>query len=186
MKGLQIIGDKGSGKSTLILKIGEILRNNGIKPTYIKHCHHRIKLSEKDERFFKNFSAFYLIDDRGLISFKEKFSFEEIFLQDGFFLIEGFKKENIFPKILCCRGKNKGNFKADYLINMEGNWEAEIKKILKKIIGEKKIEIEVLQGNEFLEMKPFLKEMLKNILISFFKSLKLKEEKWIKIYLKVR
>lgn len=186
MKGLQIIGDKGSGKSTLILKIGEILNNDGIKPIYIKHCHHRIKLKEKDERFLKNFSAFFLIDDKGVFSFKEKFSFEEILLQDGFFLIEGFKNEDIFPKILCLRGKNKGNFNANYFINMEENWEDEIKKILKKIMEEKKIDIEVLQGNELLAMKPFLKEMLKSILISFFKNLKLKEEKWIKIYLKVK
>lgn len=195
MKGIQIIGEKGQGKSTVALKIAELLKKQGINSVYIKHCHHEINISEKDEKFLKYFSKAIITDNEKIVSYKLNENNKDIFLQEDFIVLEGFKEKKIFPRILCSKKEKEGektinNFEYKININDE-RWQEKIHEILNdlkeaaiKDVEQK--EIHVLQGERELELKPFIKKILKDILISFFQNLKLEETNWITIYLKIK
>jgi molybdopterin-guanine dinucleotide biosynthesis adapter protein len=113
----QIVGYQNSGKTTIILKIIEILKNEGIKSATIKHHGHGGRpdiLSEKDSAKHINAGAvaslvegegrLCLQADETALTLEEQIRFVEFFRPD-IILIEGHKMKS-YPKLLILRDEN--------------------------------------------------------------------------------
>lgn len=113
----QIVGYQNSGKTTIILKIIEILKNEGIKSATIKHHGHGGRpdiLSQKDSAKHINAGAVAsLVEGEGRIclqadetalTLEEQIRFVEFFRPD-IILIEGHKMKS-YPKLLILRDEN--------------------------------------------------------------------------------
>ncbi|MDF2791271.1 MAG: molybdopterin-guanine dinucleotide biosynthesis protein MobB, partial [Neobacillus sp.] len=113
----QIVGYQNSGKTTIILKIIEFLKNEGIKSATIKHHGHGGRpdiLSEKDSAKHINAGAVAsLVEGEGrlclqadeiALTLEEQIRFVEFFRPD-IILIEGHKMKS-YPKLLILRDEN--------------------------------------------------------------------------------
>ena len=113
----QIVGYQNSGKTTIILKIIEILKNEGIKSATIKHHGHGGRpdiLSQKDSAKHINAGAvaslvegegrLCLQADETALTLEEQIRFVEFFRPD-IILIEGHKMKS-YPKLLILRDEN--------------------------------------------------------------------------------
>ncbi|MFS0778965.1 molybdopterin-guanine dinucleotide biosynthesis protein B [Neobacillus sp. 3P2-tot-E-2] len=113
----QIVGYQNSGKTTIILKIIEILKNEGIKSATIKHHGHGGRpdiLSQKDSAKHINAGAvaslvegdgrICLQADETALTLEEQIRFVEFFRPD-IILIEGHKMKS-YPKLLILRDEN--------------------------------------------------------------------------------
>ncbi len=186
MKGVQIVGKKGSGKSTVALIIGKILKEKKIKSIYIKHSHHKLNLPEKDLKFLNFYSKVLVLSDETSVEYKKDYNLSEIDFLDYFVVLEGFKEKKFFPKILCYKDEKEKEEEADFYLDInEKGLDKKLEKILMNLNEKENNYFEIWEGNELFNLKPFLKNMLKEILTSFFKNLKLRKGKWIKIVLKI-
>ena len=113
----QVVGYQDSGKTTIILKLIEILKNEGIKSAAIKHHGHGGRpdiLSQKDSAKHINAGAVAsLVEGEGrlclqadeiALTLEEQIRFMDFFHPD-IILIEGHKKQS-YPKLLILRNEN--------------------------------------------------------------------------------
>jgi molybdopterin-guanine dinucleotide biosynthesis adapter protein len=113
----QIVGYQNSGKTTIILKLIEILKNEGFKSVTIKHHGHGGRpdiLSQKDSAKHINAGAVAsLVEGEGrlclqadeiALTLEEQIRFMDFFRPD-IILIEGHKSKS-YPKLLILRDEN--------------------------------------------------------------------------------
>jgi molybdopterin-guanine dinucleotide biosynthesis adapter protein len=113
----QIVGYQNSGKTTIILKMIAILKNEGIKSATIKHHGHGGRpevLSEKDSaKHIKAGAVASLVEGEGrlclqadetTLTLEEQIRFVDYFRPD-IILIEGHKMK-AYPKLLILRNEN--------------------------------------------------------------------------------
>jgi molybdopterin-guanine dinucleotide biosynthesis adapter protein len=113
----QVVGYQNSGKTTLILKLIEALKNEGIKSVTIKHHGHGGRpdvIPQKDSsRHLEAGALAALVEgdgrlvlqaDGSFLSLDEQIRFMDFFHPD-IILIEGHKKQS-YPKLLLLRDEN--------------------------------------------------------------------------------
>ncbi|MCG8569494.1 MAG: molybdopterin-guanine dinucleotide biosynthesis protein B [Spirochaetes bacterium] len=106
MKVVQIVGYKNSGKTTLILKILQLLGEKGLKCAVIKSSHSLIKHSQTDSGLFFQQGAdpVLLHTPNALMIQTQKKDllclFRQYHEQVDFMLLEGFKSVKL-PRIVC-------------------------------------------------------------------------------------
>lgn len=140
----QIVGYQNSGKTTIITKLIEILKNEGFKSVTIKHHGHGGRpdiLSEKDSAKHINAGAaaslvegegrLCLQADETALTLEEQIKLVDFFCPD-IILIEGHKKKS-YPKLVIIRDENDLSLISD-LSN------------IKAVIVWKKELIEVVRG----------------------------------------
>jgi molybdopterin-guanine dinucleotide biosynthesis protein B len=137
VKAVGIIGYHKSGKTTLGVKLCKELANKGLRVGVVKHVSCELQFADADSSRYRAFasvvaaasSAEAEIIVKGEKSLKEMLRY---CADCDFVLVEGFKKESLFPKIVCLREKEEkeelfdgvelftASFKegiADYLIS---------------------------------------------------------------------
>jgi molybdopterin-guanine dinucleotide biosynthesis adapter protein len=143
----QIAGYQNSGKTTVVLKLIEFLKNEGYKTATIKHHGHGGRpdiLSEKDSSMHINAGAVAsLVEGEGRICLQadetaltldEQIRFVNFFCPD-FILIEGHKKKS-YPKLLLIRDENDLS-----LISVVSNiqtvmvWKKELVDVVKELLA---------------------------------------------------
>ena len=111
MRVIGITGYKKSGKTTLTLKLSNELTRKGYKVAVVKHTNGDLDLSNSDTSKYKEeLTQVAAINSKESIIFlKNKNNLDEIikYFEADIILIEGFKKENTFPKIVCLREENE-------------------------------------------------------------------------------
>jgi molybdopterin-guanine dinucleotide biosynthesis adapter protein len=120
----QVVGYQDSGKTTIILKLIEILKNEGIKSATIKHHGHGGRpdiLSQKDSAKHINAGAvaslvegggrLCLQADETALTLEDQIRFVDFFRPD-IILIEGHKKES-YPKLLILRDESDFSLISD-------------------------------------------------------------------------
>ena len=137
MKAVGIIGYKKSGKTTLGVKLCKELASKGLRVGVIKHVSCELRLSDADSSRYKPFASVVAAAspvEAEIIVKGEKSLDDMLRYCSGcdLVLVEGFKKERLFPKIVCLREKEEkeelldglelftASFKegiADYLIS---------------------------------------------------------------------
>lgn len=164
----QIVGYQNSGKTTLILKLIEILKKEGFKTVTIKHHGHGGKpdiLSQKDSAKHINAGAvaslvegegrlILQVDETALI-LEEQIRFMNFFSPD-IILIEGHKKKS-YPKLLILRDENDLSLIAEV---------CNIKTVIvwnKELIEEvrRKLEVPVFHITEEMALTEISKELKK-------------------------
>ncbi|PAE39367.1 molybdopterin-guanine dinucleotide biosynthesis protein B [Bacillus sp. 7884-1] len=113
----QVVGYQNSGKTTFILKLIELLKNEGIKSVTIKHHGHGGRpdvIPQKDSsRHLKAGALAALVEgdgrlvlqvDESFLTLDEQIRFMDFF-QPDIILIEGHKKQ-AYPKLLILRNEN--------------------------------------------------------------------------------
>lgn len=104
IKGVQVVGYKGSGKSTFIKKISAKLKEMGCKVTIVKHACHELLLNEKDRKMVEQCERYIVTsNNHSLIYIPAELKFlQTVSLMTGDVLIvEGFKNSNYMPQIVC-------------------------------------------------------------------------------------
>ena len=111
MRVIGITGYKKSGKTTLTLKLSNELTRKGYKVAVVKHTNGDLDLSNSDTSKYKEeLTQVAAINSKESIIFlKNKNNLDEIikYFEADIILIEGFKKENTFPKIVCLREESE-------------------------------------------------------------------------------
>jgi molybdopterin-guanine dinucleotide biosynthesis adapter protein len=139
LKALGIIGYHKSGKTTLGLRLCEEFANRGLRVGVIKHVSCELRLADADSSRYRPFASVIAaaspaeaeIIVRGEKTLEDMLRYCE---KCDLILVEGFKKERMFPKIVCLREKEEekelfdglelftASFKegiADYLISSD-------------------------------------------------------------------
>ena len=111
MRVIGITGYKKSGKTTLTLKLSNELVKRGYKVAVVKHTNRDLDLSNSDTSKYKEIltQVAAITSKESVIFLKNKKNLEEIikYFEADIVLIEGFKKENTFPKIVCLREESE-------------------------------------------------------------------------------
>lgn len=152
----QIVGYQNSGKTTIITKLIEILKNEGFKSVTIKHHGHGGRpdiLSEKDSAKHINAGAaaslvegegrLCLQADETALTLEEQIKLVDFFCPD-IILIEGHKKKS-YPKLVIIRDENDLSLISD-LSN------------IKSVIVRKKELIDVVRGQLEIPVFPITEE----------------------------
>lgn len=141
MKAVGIIGYHKSGKTALGLKLCREFSNRGLRVGVIKHVSCELRLVETDSSRYRPFASVVAAasPEEAEIIVKGKKRLEDMFrycTDCDMILVEGFKKERLFPKIVCLREKEEeeelfdglelftASFKegvADYLISSDSH-----------------------------------------------------------------
>lgn len=103
-KAVQVVGYKGSGKSSLIKKLSATLQKKGYEVTVIKSAHEELSLNIKDSEMAKVCDKYIIVSPSQTLTFipKELKFLQVVSLAEGDFLIlEGFKSINFIPRIVC-------------------------------------------------------------------------------------
>jgi molybdopterin-guanine dinucleotide biosynthesis adapter protein len=139
LKAIGIIGYHKSGKTTLGLRLCEEFANRGLRVGVIKHVSCELRLADADSSRYRPFASVIAaaspaeaeIIVRGEKTLEDMLRYCE---KCDLILVEGFKKERMFPKIVCLREKEEekelfdglelftASFKegiADYLISSD-------------------------------------------------------------------
>lgn len=107
MRAVGIIGYKKSGKTSLLLKLARELNARGYTISSLKHVSENIDLADTDTALHKQFTkqTAAISPFESAVFFSESKNVEQMltFLESDFVLIEGFKKENTYPKIICLK-----------------------------------------------------------------------------------
>lgn len=139
MKGVAIVGYHKSGKTTLGVKLCKELASKGLRVGVVKHVSCELQFADADSSRYRAFASVVAAASaaEAEVIVKGEKSLEEMLRYCAgcdFVLVEGFKKERLFPKIVCLRDKEEGkelfdslelctaSFKegvADYLITDE-------------------------------------------------------------------
>lgn len=172
----QIVGYQNSGKTTIILKLIEILKNQGFKSVTIKHHGHGGRpdiLSEKDSAKHVNAGAaaslvegegrLCLQADETVLTLEEQIKLVDFFCPD-FILIEGHKKKS-YPKLVIIKDASDLSLISD-LSN------------IKAVIVWKKELINVVRGQLEVPVFPITEEKaLKEISNNLIKLVQIIDEK---------
>ena len=107
MKAVGVIGYKRSGKTTLIIKLSHELSRMGYRVAVVKHVSSDIDFPDTDTSRYRPYVPFIsaISSTETEIILKGKKSIEDIlaYADCDIVLVEGFKKEQTFPKIVCIR-----------------------------------------------------------------------------------
>ena len=112
MKAVGIIGYHKSGKTTLGLKLCREFSKRGLRVGVIKHVSCELQLADADSSRYRAFASVVAAAspvEAEIIVRGEK-SLQEMLLyctDCDLILVEGFKKERLFPKIVCLREKEE-------------------------------------------------------------------------------
>ena len=137
MKAVGIIGYHKSGKTTLGVNLCKELASRGLRVGVVKHVSCELHFADADSSRYRAFASVVAAasPSEAEIIVKGEKSLEEMLrhcAECDFVLVEGFKKESMFPKIVCLRKKEEkrelfdgfelftASFKegiADYLIS---------------------------------------------------------------------
>ncbi|HEX9910550.1 MAG TPA: molybdopterin-guanine dinucleotide biosynthesis protein B [Desulfatiglandales bacterium] len=137
MKAVEIIGYHKSGKTTLGVKLCKEFSSKGLRVGVIKHVSCELQLADADSSRYRAFASVVAAASpvEAEIIVKGEKSLEDMLRYCAgcdLILVEGFKKERLFPKIVCLREKEEkeelfdglglftASFKegiADYLIS---------------------------------------------------------------------
>jgi molybdopterin-guanine dinucleotide biosynthesis protein B len=106
---LGIVGYKDSGKTTLVRSLAQELIDRGHQVAIVKHTHHRLNPPGKDTAVLGDVAAQVAIISpcESALVWRQPLSLEDVlpYLAGDIILVEGFKKEQTFPKIACLRGE---------------------------------------------------------------------------------
>ncbi len=137
MKAVGIVGYHKSGKTTLGVRLCKELASKGLRVGVVKHVSCELQFADADSSRYRAFASVVAAaspTEAEIIVRGEK-SLEEMLrycVDCDFVLVEGFKKEGLFPRIVCLREKEEreglsngmelftASFKedvADYLIS---------------------------------------------------------------------
>ncbi len=114
MKGIAVVGDHNSGKTTLGLKIIKILRNRGYRPFIVKHAPHTTSLADegKDTERYLSVSDSVLIQGDGVygLYMRGQLPLHKIFsimrdIEADFLLYEGTPHGLLIPWLKVGSGK---------------------------------------------------------------------------------
>lgn len=139
MKAVAIVGYHKSGKTTLGVKLCKELASKGLRVGVVKHVSCELQFADADSSRYRAFASVVAAASaaEAEVIVKGEKSLEEMLRYCAgcdFVLVEGFKKERLFPKIVCLREKEEkkelfddlelctASFKegvADYLITDE-------------------------------------------------------------------
>jgi len=139
VKGVAIVGYHKSGKTTLGVKLCKELASKGLRVGVVKHVSCELQFADADSSRYRAFASVVAAASaaEAEVIVKGEKSLEEMLRYCAgcdFVLVEGFKKERLFPKIVCLREKEEkkelvdglelctASFKegvADYLITDE-------------------------------------------------------------------
>jgi molybdopterin-guanine dinucleotide biosynthesis protein B len=137
VKAVGIVGYHKSGKTTLGVRLCQILSDKGLRVGVIKHVSCELRLADADSSRYKAFASVVAAasPQEAEIIVKGEKRLEDMlqYCDDcDLVLVEGFKRERLFPKIVCVREKEEkeelcdglelftASFKegiADYLIS---------------------------------------------------------------------
>ncbi|MBN2033115.1 MAG: molybdopterin-guanine dinucleotide biosynthesis protein B [Deltaproteobacteria bacterium] len=112
MKAIGIIGYHKSGKTTLGLKLCREFSDRGLRVGVIKHVSCELRLADADSSRYRPFASVIgaASPSEAEIIFRAQKSLRDMLLyctDCDIVLVEGFKKERIFPKIVCLREKEE-------------------------------------------------------------------------------
>lgn len=139
MKAVGIVGYHKSGKTTLGVRLSREFSGRGLRVGVIKHVSCELKLADADSSRYRPFVSMVAAASPGgtEILLEGEASLDDMLRYCGncdLILVEGFKKEKIFPKIVCLRTREEreelfdglelftASFKegiADYLISSD-------------------------------------------------------------------
>jgi molybdopterin-guanine dinucleotide biosynthesis protein B len=108
VKAVGIIGYHKSGKTTLGVKLCEELAGKGLRVGVVKHVSCELQFADADSSRYRAFASVVAAASpaEAEIIVKGEKSLEEMLRYCAgcdFVLVEGFKKESLFPKIVCLR-----------------------------------------------------------------------------------
>ncbi|MFO7462334.1 MAG: molybdopterin-guanine dinucleotide biosynthesis protein B [Desulfatiglandales bacterium] len=141
MKAVGIIGYHKSGKTTLGLKLCREFSNRGLRVGVVKHVSCELRLADADTSRYRLFASVVAAASpaEAEIIVKGQKRLEDMipyFADCDVMLVEGFKKQSMFPKIVCLREREEekelfdglemftASFKeglADYLISNDAH-----------------------------------------------------------------
>lgn len=112
MKAIGIIGYHKSGKTTLGVKLCKELTDKGLRVGVVKHVSCELQFADADSSRYKAFASVVAASSaaEAEIIVKGEKSLKDMLRYCGdcdFVLVEGFKKESLFPKIVCLRDKQE-------------------------------------------------------------------------------
>jgi len=107
MNVIGVVGYKDSGKTTLVRRLSRALRQRGRCVAVIKHTAHRVDPPDKDTRLLREAAhQVAIISDRATgLFWDEPMSLEDalVYLEADLVVVEGFKRQQTYPKIACLR-----------------------------------------------------------------------------------
>lgn len=119
MKVFGIAGFKKSGKTTLILRLSRELSQMGYETGIIKHASGEIDFPDTDTSKYKSQVPFVcaITSKETEIILRGERTIEDMlaYVDCDIVLLEGFKKEQTFPKIICLRNKSEESELSDGL-----------------------------------------------------------------------
>lgn len=112
MKAVGIIGYHKSGKTTLGAKLCKELASKGLRVGVVKHVSCELQFADADSSRYRAFASVVAAASavEAEIIVKGEKTLEEMlrYCSDcDLVLVEGFKKERLFPKIVCLREKEE-------------------------------------------------------------------------------
>lgn len=130
MKAVGIVGYKGSGKTTLVIRLSQELSRMGHRVAVLKHVSGAIGFPDADTSRFRAYVPFVsaISSTETEIILKGKKRIEDIltYVDCDVVLIEGFKKEKAFPKIVCIKNASEEKKLFDGLKLFTASFEKDI------------------------------------------------------------
>jgi len=112
VKAIGIVGYHKSGKTTLGVELCRVLSDKGLRVGVIKHVSCELRLADADSSKYKAFASVVAAasPEEAEIIVKGEKRLEDMleYCADcDLVLVEGFKRERLFPKIVCLREKEE-------------------------------------------------------------------------------
>jgi molybdopterin-guanine dinucleotide biosynthesis protein B len=112
VKGVGIVGFHKSGKTTLGVKLCRELAGRGLRVGVVKHVSCELQFADADSSRYRAFASVVAaasVAEAEIIVKGEKTLEEMLRYCAGcdFVIVEGFKKERLFPKIVCLREEDE-------------------------------------------------------------------------------
>jgi molybdopterin-guanine dinucleotide biosynthesis adapter protein len=112
VKAVAIVGYHKSGKTTLGVKLCKELASKGLRVGVVKHVSCELQFADADSSRYRAFASVVAAASaaEAEVIVKGEKSLEEMLRYCAgcdFVLVEGFKRERLFPKIVCLREKEE-------------------------------------------------------------------------------